>query len=105
LNGTKLDWLRDKKVRIVAQFGLERVPELPNVPTLRELVAPDQTDIVDFLTAATPISRAIALPPGTSADRVAALREAFAKTMTDPDFLAECKARNLTVRPRTATEV
>ncbi len=43
--------------------------------------------------------------PGKPADRVAALREAFVKTMTDPGFLAECKSRNLTIRPRTAAEV
>jgi tripartite-type tricarboxylate transporter receptor subunit TctC len=105
LNGTRPDWLRDKKVNIVAQFGLERLPELADVPTLRELVPPDQTDIVDFLTAATPVSRAIALPPGTPADRVEALRKAFEMTMKDPGFLAETKERKLTVRPRTAKEV
>ncbi len=105
LNGTKPEWLRDKKVRIVTQFGLERLVELPDVPILRELVAKDQTDIVDFLTAATPVSRALAVPPGVPADRVAALREALAKTLKDPNFLADIKKRNLPLRPRTAAEV
>lgn len=105
LNGTKPDWLRDKKVRIVAQFGLDKVPELPNVPSLKELVPANQRDIVDFLTAATPVSRSIALPPGVPAERVAALRAAFEKTMKDPGFLAEIKKRNLTVMPRSAAQV
>lgn len=37
------------------------------------------------------IGRAFAAPPGTPADRVAMLREAFAKTVKDPDFIAEMK--------------
>lgn len=105
LNGTKPDWLRDRKVRIVAQFGLDKVPELATVPTLKELVPPNQHDIVEFLTASTPISRAFALPPGVPADRVAALRTAFAKTMKDPGFVAELKKHKLTLNPRTGEQV
>lgn len=37
------------------------------------------------------IGRAFAAAPGTPADRVAVLREAFAKTVQDPDFIAEMK--------------
>ena len=37
------------------------------------------------------IGRAFAVPPGTPADRVAVLREAFAKIIKDPEFLAEGK--------------
>ena len=37
------------------------------------------------------IGRAFAAPPGTPADRVAILREAFAKVIKDPKFLAEGK--------------
>jgi tripartite-type tricarboxylate transporter receptor subunit TctC len=37
------------------------------------------------------IGRAFAVRPGTPADRVAMLRDALAKTVTDPQFLAEAK--------------
>jgi len=37
------------------------------------------------------IGRAFAAPPGTPADRVAILREAFAKVIKDPEFLTEGK--------------
>jgi tripartite-type tricarboxylate transporter receptor subunit TctC len=33
----KADWLRDGKVRILLQYGTERLPSLPNVPTVIEL--------------------------------------------------------------------
>jgi len=37
------------------------------------------------------IGRAFAAAPGTPADRLAMLREAFAKAVKDPEFLAEGK--------------
>ena len=37
------------------------------------------------------IGRAFAAPPGTPADRVALLRDAFAKAVKDPEFVAEAK--------------
>ncbi|HSK30392.1 MAG TPA: hypothetical protein VLA17_10540, partial [Candidatus Limnocylindria bacterium] len=37
------------------------------------------------------IGRAFAAPPATPADRVAILRDAFAKTIKDPELLAEAK--------------
>jgi tripartite-type tricarboxylate transporter receptor subunit TctC len=37
------------------------------------------------------IGRPFGVRPGTPADRVAMLREAFAKAVTDPKFLAEMK--------------
>ena len=35
--------------------------------------------------------RPFAAPPGTPADRVAALRQAFEETLEDPDFIAEAE--------------
>ncbi len=37
------------------------------------------------------IGRAFAVPPGTPADRVIILREAFAKALNDPELMAEGK--------------
>ncbi len=38
LGVSKPDWRRDNKVRYVMQFGVERIAELKDVPTLYELV-------------------------------------------------------------------
>lgn len=105
LNGTRPDWLRDKKVNIVAQFGLEAVPALGKVPMLVDLVPPGERDVVEFLTSSTPVSRGVAMAPEVPKERVAALRKAFAMTMKDPEFIAAVKKRNLTLRPRTGAEV
>ena len=104
LSATKPDWLRDKQVNILVNFGLERLAALPDVPTLLELVKPEDRPIVDFIASGTPISRAFAYGPGVPADRVAAARTAMSKTLVDPDFLAEAKKRNLPLRPRSWQE-
>lgn len=102
LSGTRPQWLRDKMVTVMVQFALDRLPELPNVPTLLELTPPEHQAAVEFLTSGTPFGRAMAVGPGVPADRVAALRKAFDALMTDDAFLADAKKRKLDINPRNA---
>ena len=44
------------------------------------------------------IGRAFAVPPATPADRVAQLRDAFAKAMKDPELIAEAKKAKIEVQ-------
>ena len=104
ITGTKDDWIKDKKVRLLAQFSMDRRAELADVPTLIELSPPDKRDIAEFLSAGTPIARAMAVGPGVPADRVAALRQAFTATVKDPAFLDDAKKRQLGIRYRSAEE-
>jgi tripartite-type tricarboxylate transporter receptor subunit TctC len=46
------------------------------------------------------------MPPGVAAERVAALRNAFAATMADPDFRAESERMGLGLNaPRTGEQI
>ncbi len=51
------------------------------------------------------LGRTFGVRPGTPADRVAMLRDAFAKTMRDPAFLAEMEKAQVDVDPISADEV
>jgi tripartite-type tricarboxylate transporter receptor subunit TctC len=102
LAGTRPQWLAEKKVSVLVSFTLERKKQIPDVPTLLELAPADKKDVVEFLTAATPFGRAMAVGPGVPADRVAALRKAFDEVMKDPAFLAEAAKRKLDIDPRPA---
>jgi hypothetical protein len=51
------------------------------------------------------LGRPLAGPPNVPADRLAALRQAFATTMKDKAFLAEANKVGLDIDPATATEV
>ncbi len=93
-------WLRDKQITIPVQFALERAAALPDTPTLLEIAGPQTRDVIEFLLAGTPIARAMALGPGVPADRVAALRKAFADMLGDPAFVDEARRRNLPIRYR-----
>jgi tripartite-type tricarboxylate transporter receptor subunit TctC len=97
-------WLRDKKVNMLVQFTVERLAALPQVPTLLELTPPDRKDVVEFISAGTPFSRALAVGPGVPADRVAALRKAFDALMVDKAFLADAEKRKLDIDPRNAAQ-
>jgi tripartite-type tricarboxylate transporter receptor subunit TctC len=86
----KVDWLREGKIRILLQTGLEPHPDLKSTPTVYDLVKSDDIRrIWDLILAPKVMSRPYALPPGVPAERVAALREAFSRLTRDPAFLAE----------------
>jgi len=94
----KSDWLRDGKIRILLQTGLKPHPDLASTATIYDLVkADDVRQVWDLILAPKVMSRPYLLPPGVPAERVAALRLAFARLVEDPAFLAEME--------RTGTEV
>ncbi len=95
LIGTRPHWIKEKKVNLLVQFLLERKHQIPDVPTLLELAPPDKKDVVEFMSASTPFGRAIVLGPNVPADRVAALRAAFAATLKDPAFIASAQKRQV----------
>ena|SRR5882757_7494506 len=90
LKATKPDWIRDGKINILLQLGLAKSTELPDVPLASDLLnSEEDRRLVELLVTSTAIGRPLAAPPGTSPDRVAALRTAFDATMRDPAFLEE----------------
>ncbi|MPZ58159.1 MAG: hypothetical protein GEU91_17025 [Rhizobiales bacterium] len=105
INGTRPQWIRDKTVNMLVQYTLERIPQLPDVPTLLELTPPGKKDVVEFITSGTPIARSMAVGPGVPKDRVDALRKAFNALMRDKEFLAEAEKRQLAINPRSAAQV
>jgi tripartite-type tricarboxylate transporter receptor subunit TctC len=93
-------WLDKKLARFIFTIGLERSPKAPDVPTVVEL-APDARgqNIMRLAASASEIGRSMMAPPGVPVERAAALREAFAQMMKDPEFIAESSRRGLDVEP------
>jgi tripartite-type tricarboxylate transporter receptor subunit TctC len=100
------DWVRNKKVNLLFQTGIDPIPELPDVPRIRNLVA-DPTDrgALAFLLAREIMGRPFFAPPDLPPDRAAALRSAFAATMHDPAFLDDAQRARLDVSLVTGEEV
>lgn len=99
-------WIDEKKIRVLAQYGLTRYAELGDVPTMLELAKsePDR-QAMKMLFARTEYGRPYFLPPDVPAERVQALRRAFDATMKDDGFLAEAGKLQLDVSPMTGEEV
>jgi tripartite-type tricarboxylate transporter receptor subunit TctC len=90
VRSTRPTWLRDRTAKAIVQYGAEKLAELPDVPFAPDLVANDGDRLVmQAAFAPLALGRPLLTPPGVAAERVAALRAAFAATMADPDFLAE----------------
>ena len=97
---TRADWLRDKKINILVQIGLEKAPDLPDVPLMMDLAKNDEDRaVLRLLSAPTAVGRPIFTTPNVPQDRLTALRRAFDATMKDPDFLAEAEKAKLDLNP------
>src|ERR1700722_7053044 len=83
------DWLRDKKINILVQYG-EHAAEPPDVPFAVDLAKTDEDRaLMAFYVSSEQIGRAFLAPPEVLPDRVATLRKAYDETMQDPQFLSE----------------
>jgi tripartite-type tricarboxylate transporter receptor subunit TctC len=97
-------WRKENRVRILMQTGRKRDAKMPDVPTIHELMNEYKTPastraLVTAVLASGDIGRPFITPPGVPADRLALLRDAFRKTMSDPGFLADVKARKFVADP------
>lgn len=100
LTSARPDWFRDGKVRVLVQFGAERMRQLPDVPTAVELAATqDDKDMLLFYARKFSMAYPFVMAPAVPADRVAAMRAAFDATMKDPGFLRDAQRLGLDVDP------
>jgi tripartite-type tricarboxylate transporter receptor subunit TctC len=90
--------LKEGKIAILAQVGLERDPEFSSVPLLIDLAKNDEErQILRLFSADVVIGRPFLTAPGVPADRLAILRKAFVDLTKDPDFLKEAAQANIDV--------
>lgn len=97
--GNRPDWFSGKAVPIL-QFGSQRLPHLPNVPTAIEMSQTEETrEVFRFVAFKFTLARLFTLPPDVPPQRVQALRAAFDAMVKDPHFLADAKKLNLDINP------
>jgi tripartite-type tricarboxylate transporter receptor subunit TctC len=98
------DWIEQNKINTLVLLGLDKISDLPNVPLAPELAkTSDQRRILELLMMPAQIGRAVMAPPDVPADRLAALRAAFDKMMSDPEFIADANKQHLTLSPLPAS--
>ena len=96
-----MDQLMSGEYKLLAQTGLERSADLPDIPLIQEAVGDERADaVLCFLGGGDPIGRALFGAPGVPADRIAALRSAFDQMVKDPAFVADAKKRRALLYPK-----
>lgn len=95
------DWIKDRRVNVVVQYSLRRMPELGDVPTAIELArTDDQRAILSALSSASEVGKFILTTPGVPAERVSALRRAFDAMVQDPAFVTEAQRFGVELLPK-----
>src|SRR5262249_54436944 len=99
-------WLREKKIRIILQTTPERVSELPDAPSLGEVGAtPEDRQVFALYASGSAVGRSVLAPPGVPAERISALRAAFAAMVRDPEFVADLHRLNVELEPLPGEQV
>src|SRR5438270_13241875 len=96
IKSTRPDWFSQKKVSVPIHIALARDPEFPDSPAPADFAKDERTkQILELVLAPMGMDRPILLPPGTPAEKDAALRKAVHEAMNDPAFLADSKKANI----------
>lgn len=94
-----LDWNSpDSNMQILYQIGLEAHPDLPGVPTGQDMASTDEErQAINLLASRLVMARPFVAPPGMDETRLATLRQAFADTVSDPEFMQDAQNQGLTI--------
>lgn len=94
------DWIKEKKIVFLLQFGLERDKGWPDVPLLTDIAkTEEQRQVFKFYSSVIAIGRPFLTTPEVPADRLQALQKAFDETHRDPQFIKEAEKQKLGVNP------
>jgi tripartite-type tricarboxylate transporter receptor subunit TctC len=102
------DWIRDGKVNLLLQVGLEPNAELTRmgVPSVFKYVKSDEArKVVELVISQQVFQRSYIAPPGLPAEQLDTLRSAFDATMSDRQFLDDAEKIRIDVSPLSGAKV
>jgi tripartite-type tricarboxylate transporter receptor subunit TctC len=108
VKATKPDWLRDKKINLLMQIGLQKNPDIPgDVPLILDLAeSPQDKAALKIIFSGLSMGRPFVMPPGVPPARLALVREGFMKMVKDPEFLAAAQKHKLEINdPKSGEEI
>ena len=102
------DWIRDNKVNLLLQVGLEPNEELTRmgVPVVFKYVTnEDDRKAVELIISQQVFQRSYVAPPGLPAELLDTLRSAFDATMRDKDLLHDAETIRIDISPLPGAKV
>jgi tripartite-type tricarboxylate transporter receptor subunit TctC len=108
LKATHMDWVKEGKINLLMQVGLEKNPEIPgDIPLVLDLTK-DEKDkaALKIIFSNQSIGRPFIMPGGVAPERIAEVRHAFTQMVTDPAFLAKAEKERLEIDgPKSGEEI
>lgn len=99
-------WLRDKKVNILIQLSLRKLPEIGNVPLVTDLAkSKEDRQVFELVFAPQVMGRPYLMGPGVPAARVKVMRAAFARTTQNPDLVKKLNKAQMDVALVSGAEI
>ncbi len=90
---------------IFVQFGKNKVPYFKDAASIYDLVKTEEDKkLTEFVFSQAEVTRPLALPPGTPAGVIKAMRDAFDKTVADKEYLADMAKTRIEAEPMTGAE-
>jgi tripartite-type tricarboxylate transporter receptor subunit TctC len=106
LKRTRQQWLQNRDINVLVQYGPKRHADMPNIPTVLEIAkTPQGRAALAFYISGAELGRSLAAPPGLPPDRVKILRAAFDAMLKDRDFLAEIEKSGQEFYPASGEQV
>jgi tripartite-type tricarboxylate transporter receptor subunit TctC len=103
-------WHKKNFDRHIVQASRKRDSQAPDVPTTHEIfdqykVPANSRRFAQVVLAAGDFGRPMMVTPGTPLERVKILKEAYLKTLNDPEVLTETKKARMDVEPTSGEEL
>ena len=100
------DWVPKGFINVFLQLGLDKHPELEQVPWVMDLIQkPEDRQFLETLFAPLRMARPFFVPPGVPRERVEVLREAFMATLTNTKFQKDAQRMRLEISPTSGEKV
>ena len=83
------EWVENKTIRFLLFTGKERHKELPDVPTVADVIPADRRSLLPLIYAPQLMNRAMAGPPGIPPDIAKLMQDAYGQMARDREFLSD----------------
>jgi tripartite-type tricarboxylate transporter receptor subunit TctC len=96
------DWLGSNKANFLVQAAMEPNPAFSRlgIPSMWDFLPAQARPVAELFVSQQVFGRPFVAPPGTPPERMKILRDAFMKTLADPEALADAAKMKIDVNPR-----
>ena len=99
------DWIKDNFVRILMTTARQRLPELPEVPSVTEIIPPDRQSYLSLLFGPQDMSRSVVGHPDIPPEIAKIVQDGLAAVVKDPEFISDMQKAGFDVGYTSPNEI